>query len=758
MTMSWGSSGVPIQKTPEKYDNFAKLDPTPHTLFFAIFSIFGLTFSHFSHSRAKAPYVFAALDKGVKVTGKLQYECNDMPEGYYDNPQDYPWDSCTTGFTSLFSMCVREEAPEPLCEVCTVELQLPGAEKLCLFGNNLRPREKETLMHTSWDMPYTAQQDEVVYATELANQGCSVSDYAGLAGKILLVPETGRCTLVMTVRNAEEAGAKAYILVSAPYYLQWYRVRAYSHHTSIPVHTVDFHATRKLQAFVSNGGGRHIPGSGYALDAMSFTRGEPPPSAAPTPAPLPAFVVDTTGPQLDTSPDFELSAGAVVCIVVVCVDLVVLAVLVVRQRRDAAQLPLAVRVNTFSIPLKVVSLGLSLTLLLLIAVATFSLTYTAGKESTDKALENGKSALVLAHDNSEKNTVDLYTIRTNAVNRVLVLLQREIVAMEHRLKMMQDMFFEYNGSWSQFDARFIDFLRMQRNVDTTTESIRSQVFTTRGFFMNMYYKTDDRSDELRTDGVNGSVADTQEGWRYGVNRYTENLVTRKFRYDTTIPVYQHNASRVFAGSLGDPLAVTSGQVLGHTTWLAARVTFPLEFQDFYPMSAYRPLYNGAGEYHGTIEVLTNIAGFITGALFPNLHSDAVSAITDPLLHSNMTVLVVDTVDRAILGASNVGTTGSLTHGFAHVQALEPFYGLVHMHTHPSVRVAALANYLDDAEEWTSHAGEFDSPAAGDHGEEDEPGPTRHCEQREARRHHCVRVSQGDLERRDHLQNATERWV
>ena len=35
--ISSGSSGVPFKKTPEKYHNFAKLDPTPHTLFFAFF-------------------------------------------------------------------------------------------------------------------------------------------------------------------------------------------------------------------------------------------------------------------------------------------------------------------------------------------------------------------------------------------------------------------------------------------------------------------------------------------------------------------------------------------------------------------------------------------------------------------------------------------------------------------------------------------------------------------------------------------------
>ena len=232
-------------------------------------------------ARHEADYVLAALDKGVKVKGMFQYQCNDMPEGYLDNPQDYPWDKCGTSRMALDDKCTNlEDGMEPLCEICTVELQLPGAEKLCLFGNNLRPRTKETLMHTSWQMPYVAQNDEVVYATELANRGCSVSDYAGLAGKILLVPETGRCTLVQTVRSAQEAGVKAYILITSTYYLQWYRIRAYSHHVHIPVHTVDYHTTPKLQEFIKTRG-RHIPGSGWGLDAITFSEGAPPPTDPP---------------------------------------------------------------------------------------------------------------------------------------------------------------------------------------------------------------------------------------------------------------------------------------------------------------------------------------------------------------------------------------------------------------------------------------------------------------------------------------------
>ena len=73
MTTSWGSSGVPIQKTPEKYDNFAKLDPTPHTLFFAIFSIFGLTFLTFLTPERRPPiHIVVPLIYPFFTTHKLR--------------------------------------------------------------------------------------------------------------------------------------------------------------------------------------------------------------------------------------------------------------------------------------------------------------------------------------------------------------------------------------------------------------------------------------------------------------------------------------------------------------------------------------------------------------------------------------------------------------------------------------------------------------------------------------------------------------
>ena len=246
---------------------------------------------------------------------------------------------------------------------------------------------------------------------------------------------------------------------------------------------------------------------------------------------------------------------------------------------------------------------------------------------------------------------------------------------------------------------------MLRNIDTSYEDVRFQVFTTRGFFMNYMWKTDDRPAHLRNDGMLAGVEETQEGWHYGTNQWIENFVTREFEYAETFAPYQYNASRMLAGNIGDPLAVTADKTAGYTTWMAGRLTYPLGLHSFHPMAAYRPLYGGEGQYHGTIEVHNELYRFVDNVLEPGVQSSAFSSANTLSAggRENMSVLVIDNTDKAILGSHNVGFA-SKEEGFAFLEELHILWGLYYMHSHPKFRVSALANYLDSVDGWIDHVG------------------------------------------------------
>ena len=659
-------------------------------------------------ARHDADYILDALDQGVKVKGMFQYECNDMPEGLLDNPQDYPWDYCGHAELAVYGTCKTPdvEIPEPMCEVCTLKMILPnGAGTLCVYGAELLPRKKEILMDWSDDfsLPYTTQKDEVVFTNELPNLGCSPSDYVGLKDKIILVPEVWTCPLYQTVRHAQQAGvkAKAYIMVSEVYWLEVYRMRGLSTSIHIPVHTLDYHSKTTLQEIAGSGRVRHLPGIGYAMDPVIFERGERPETPAPTPAPL-ELAVDNS-PTLDTSADFEITGGNVACIVVICFNVVALVGLFLKQRSEAIVVPDQVRPERFSIPLKVASMGLSLTLLVVIAVVSFTLVKEAGEDSTDRAMESGRTAVSLAYNSSGMNTITLSDqIRENLINRVLALLEKKIHEMEYQLTMLETAFFGYDSTFTDFESRHLFVARMVRRADDKEVFQWFQVFTTRGFYMGAefiwFWMTDNRPDSLRQDGVVGSVAETNEGWRYGVNKMSMNYGSWTWGYEETVPPYQFNASRILAGNVGDPLSVTNLKPQRHTTWMTGRVQFPVHFHGHHPISAFRPLYPEPGRYEGALEVHEDFTHFIKGALDSSLSTGAMEG---------MSVMVIDNTDKAILGLLNVGTTESKEEGMVNLDKMHTFKGLYYMHLHPSVNVTAFANYMDAVDGWMQHEGEFD---------------------------------------------------
>ena len=171
-----------------------------------------------------------------------------------------------------------------------------------------------------------------------------------------------------------------------------------------------------------------------------------------------------------------------------------------------------------------------------------------------------------------------------------------------------------------------------------------------------------------------------------MNYYSQEYVTRQFKYGWTNVPYQYNASRQLAGNIGDPIALTRPRATSYTTWMSGKLTFPLKSARYStPMAAFRPLYGGEGQYHGTVEVHNDLDQFIDAAL------DTSSLSSGNL--RNMSVLIVDNTDKSILGSYNTGTGASQQEAMVFLESLSGIYGSYFMHEHPAVRVTALANQL-----------------------------------------------------------------
>ena len=657
-------------------------------------------------ARHMGEVVVKAAESGKAVKGKIEFNCDRTPSYSFDQGADYPWDGCPSNRMALVKHCstVENDKQERLCDKCPLEMQLPGAETLCFFGNSLRPRKRETLFHLTTPLPYNSPADEVVFASELPGRGCLASDFAELRGKMVIIPETGRCTLVSSVILAQEAGVKAYMMVTSTYFLQWHSIRAYSHFVTIPVHTTDYHAHGKLTVF-GQAKGTYKAGIGYVFPAVLFQEGAYPATDPPTPAPTDEPEVSNIL-ELDTSADFEWKTGTIICLVVIILDTLLLVGIFVKQQRDRVVLPEEAVPEGVSIPLGLALMGVSLTLLILIAVVTFTLTHAAGKDSTDKALESGRFAIDVTHANLGKNTVELADqIRGTVLATVTRALTDEVRQIEYKLKVVQNTFYGFNESFQSFSERFLPVARLVRNQDSTIDKLRFQVFTTRGFYMNYRYMTDDRDDAARNDGVVGPVQQTQAGWLYGYNHYEQNLVDRVFYIGGHTQNYEANASRMLGSNYGDPLSVTVGKPANHVQWMPSKVTFPFPFHRFTTMmSAFVPLGN-EGTYMGTIEAHIDLHEFVNSALATQTSKNL----------ENMTLLILDREDRTIFGSQGSGAAATRNEGKVYTRS-ETTTEYVHMYslyttiTSPSVIVKAFDEYMTSRGGWDEDkeiTGEFD---------------------------------------------------
>eukprot|EP00755_Sulcionema_specki_P011666 Sspe_Gene.7924::Locus_2685_Transcript_5_5_Confidence_0.333_Length_5209::g.7924::m.7924 len=447
-------------------------------------------------------------DAGERVAGRLQFNCNDRTS----TSPDYVTDNCPSGL--LEGNCLDRESPEErLCGKCMLEYELNGTR--CLFGNDLQPRRAANYL---WGgRSPGAVVTETIYYVE--GGGCNPSDYAGLAGEVVLVDHNKDCHTLM-VHHAAVAKVKA-LLVGDATKDAFLWLMAGPSVFGVAVHTVHPKDMATLTQWVK---------SGVAVrsrvfrspTAMSFREGalhQPPPTT-----PAPTLPPHTPEAVLDERADFEWSPTVVVCCVLIVVLTVAIVVKFVHQRQNSVDLP-GQGEEGITMPLSAASMGLSLTLLLLIAVVGFVLAYDAGQSSTNTALDDGRRAVQKMYSNAVENVEELAdalmgSLRQSTKNTIQEL-ENEAVAL---LRVIRSLFVHMDSSWDSFNRHYDTFVEIDRG-----SSWNIMIRTSNHFFMADIYKTDDRVPDNGLPPVNV----TNNGLLYDIIKYKYESKLRKNTFHTT---------------------------------------------------------------------------------------------------------------------------------------------------------------------------------------------------------------------------------
>ena len=640
-------------------------------------------------SRHYGDLIIDAMAQGKVVKGKITMTCEPLPELDIAN---YASDGCPTH--SMRGSCgSRDDEEERLCEKCPIEFSVPDMEqKVCLWGNFLVPRQSKNLFDYVNTLPYATTDDEVVVATNLPNNGCSESDFAGLAGKIVFVDEVESCLIFASIRMAQAQGVKAYV-VMAPYTDRTPTLaNGPSEFVTIPVHAME---PQDVKAFIKSAEthGTSIANVGYSLKDISFEAGVFPPKVDVTAMPTSAPVVHVPTVMLDERSSWQWSTSVTLCLVLICIELLILSGIFYFQRKNAIELPAETGAEGISVPLGIASMGLSLSLLLVIAIVAFSLAYVAGKDSTDTAVDDGRAATESTYDNAVANVDQLSgRMRNLIVDRVLDGLDTYIDRMEACLDTTRSMYYGWDGTWNEFNTLYTMFATYGHE----SSGIIINLFTVQGFFANEDLKTDDRSDGRRQDGVVGDVATTNNGFLYGIQSrgYDWDL---KLTYLRAIHgLWEYNVSTMLGGYHGDPFAITADLPESKRVWHLSKRSFP-QMEEYYkqPMSVFGAFYTRDGTYQGTIEVRSTLTRFA------NIVS---SAISERSLE-NITVVVFDNTDNSVI-ATNVWYNYQFV-GMVLKTSYEGLRELFTMENLPRVEINALAAYLNRTDGYKKHSGQLE---------------------------------------------------
>ena len=668
--------------------------------------------------RDRSEYLLEHLARGTLVKGRLQRNCQApaAEEAAY-RELECPW----VPLRRLCATMPRQE--DRLCSRCPAELTAPTLPRpVCVYGNALLPRVPKNTLALPVQKPAT---DVVVMEVG----ACAEADFAGVSGKIVVVDLSTRakCFPFGAVRAAERAGALA---VMARVWRSddvhgtqdvgelGYMLRGFSSIVNIPVHTInvaDFemlHTASLGSALV----GRLRVLSADAAHTVSIAEGAFPPHP------------DTSGrAAVAEGSSFEWNSVTVPCVVIIVILFAVVVCVVARKIRQGGNL-LYTGARGFSVPLAAWSLGLSLLLLAIVAVVAFVLADEAGKDATDTALADGKAAAQLTYRHAAVTAEQLSReVQNGVVSATLTNVKTFLTQGENWLDTTMPLFSKFDGTWESFnsqqrpvmgqyvnqkvDERLLTALYTRPSTPTDKAGWKVRIFGENGFYLCPDYKTDDRSDTQRGDGVVGNVSATNDGNLYGFQRFylsSGYLFPVKSFTKTFL-----NISHQIGGTRGDPLSMVDDA--GMPRWRARNLrryhvtkrSFPgVEQLLAQPISIFKILYDRYYTKRGIMEVAVSLELF--GRMLHWLNGEYKNM-------ENLTALVYDKADESLIATNvwhNVKTYGIIYYTQSGITG----YGssaydarsLYTVHDVPIVQINALGNYMRSPEWLASNvSGTFD---------------------------------------------------
>ena len=436
------------------------------------------------------------LDAGGSVRGMLVVKCTPPPM----DRATMALDECpmiAEANTKRVGGCAdAANVQDRLCARCQAELEVGGAPKLCLRGNDLTPRKAATQFWSSRTLP--ASVGETVYLVRPPEQGCAQSDYAPHAGKVVVVNRPLACSMYAAAVVARRAGVSAIIIASdssciAEKYCfpKYYRVQGPSAGFALPVHAVAWESFVPFRAAAEQ-----MPltpsGDAHLLGAASVSEG-----AWDEVTPAPPVPTEYVQPRVlpESQTDFEWSATVIACLVFLVLLVAFIVGVCVRDHLER-EAPGQAEAKSFSVPLGLASTVLSVTLLVIIALTTFLLVHTAGQDSIDTAREDGRVAVGDTFENAVTNIEDLNRRWSETVTDVVHDLTLDFFMEAVKMvTMTQQTMLTYGGTWAEAERLWQPMLSVSRQ-----SKWHLAIRTEEGFFFNKDYTTDARPDSERNDG------------------------------------------------------------------------------------------------------------------------------------------------------------------------------------------------------------------------------------------------------------------
>eukprot|EP00756_Hemistasia_phaeocysticola_P036285 Hpha_TRINITY_DN16633_c0_g3::TRINITY_DN16633_c0_g3_i1::g.179464::m.179464 len=467
-------------------------------------------------------------------------------------------------------------------------------------------------------------------------EGCDPGDFKNAAGKIMAIPDPQSCSPFEVARYAESMGVKAIVFLARGSGILL--LEGLSKFVGIPVHALDYAGHR---AFVTAVTEAHESDS--TVTGVTVRIGSKPPSPPEeTPAPTEADVFGAV--SVEASKGFTFTALAIVALIFSIIFFFVDIGVIIWQRLVAVNMPkeTADRKEAkrgFQIPLSAASTLLSLSLLFTIAIVAFSLTYVAGKDTTDQALDDGWSAVEKTHNNAVGIVAELKdTLMSAIVGSVGRDIEASLKTGQNHAQMASQLFMTWDGTWDDFDRRLWQVTEFWRRTSTLW---KLAVRTTNGFFAATYLKTDDRPNITRADGL-PHVSVSDNGFMYGVTQQTYK-VGGGIAGDP-IPRDTWEPAKSLGRMWGDANAIMYGAGLTDVTCMTVQQTVPVPYYvhsefGLRPLSCLSPIYDADDNYLGTIQAHTKLDWF--GSLL----GSAVSKETQ-----NLTIVVFNNLGEVVVAS------------------------------------------------------------------------------------------------------------